>query len=359
VGKLFGFLISVLVIAGALAAGAIFYGNYLYAKEGPVTADGQPRIVTIAKGAPAISTKLKDAGAIEDALQFRLLMRGREFMPGADKVVFKAGEYAIPSKASIADIVKQISEGKSLEYVVIIPEGLTSAMIMQLLADKEWKSAPGAGSETAIKLTGKPPTTPAEGVILPGGYHVVRGATIESVVQRAIKAQNDLMAQLWPNRQAGLPSEIKTPQDAIKLASIVENESGHPEDRPMVASSFLNRLRKPMRLDSDVTIVYGLSRGVPLGHEIRASEKAQKTEWNTYLIDGLPKTPICNPGEAAIRAVLNPPQSNYIYFVAEGGSGKTLFAATLAEHNANVANYREFEKQRNAERERVRKAAGQ
>jgi UPF0755 protein len=356
VGKLFGFLISVLVIVGALAAGAIFYGNYLYAKEGPATADGQPRIVTIVKGAPAIATKLKEAGAIEDELQFRLLMRMREFMPGGGKVTFKAGEYAIPSKASIADIVAEISEGKSLEYVVIIPEGLTSAMIMKLLEDKEWKSTSGAGA--AFKLAGPPPTTPAEGVLLPGGYHVVRGATIESVIQRAIKAQNDLMAEVWPNRQPGLPSDIKTPQDAIKLASIVENETGHPEDRPMVASLFVNRLRKAMRLDSDVTIVYGLSRGVPLGHEIRASEKAQKTEWNTYLIDGLPKTPICNPGEAAIRAVLNPPQSNYIYFVADG-AGKSLFSATLAEHNANVAKYREFEKLRNAERERVRKAAGQ
>jgi len=357
VGKLFGFLITLLVLAGAVAAGAIFYGQHLYTKEGPATADGQPRIVTIVKGAPAIATKLKEAGAIEDEMQFRLLMRGMEYVPGGGKVVFKAGEYAIPSKASIADIVKQISEGKSLEYVVIIPEGLTSAMIMKLLTDKEWASTSDAGAP--IKLTGKPPTTPAEGVILPGGYHVVRGATIESVVQRAIKAQNDLMAELWPNRQAGLPSDIKTPQDAIKLASIVENESGHPEDRPMVASSFINRLRKPMRLDSDVTIVYGLSRGVPLGHEIRVSEKAQKTEWNTYLIDGLPKTPICNPGEASIRAVLNPPQSNYLYFVAEGGTGKTVFTATLAEHNANVARYREFEIKRNAERERVRKAAGQ
>lgn len=356
-GKLFGFLISVLVIAGALAAGAFFYGQYLYAKEGPATPDGQPRIVTIVKGAPAIGTKLKEAGAIEDDFQFRMLMRMREYMPGGGKVTFKAGEYAIPSKASIADIVAEISEGRSLQYAVIIPEGLTSAMIMKLLEDKEWKSTSGAG--TPVKLTGPVPTRPAEGVMLPGDYAVLRGASIESVVQRAIKAQNDLMAELWPNRQPGLPNDIKTPQDAIKLASIVENESGHPEDRPMVASSFINRLRKPMRLDSDVTIVYGLSQGVPLGHEIRASEKAQKTEWNTYLIDGLPKTAICNPGEAAIRAVLNPPQSNYIYFVAEGGTGKTLFAETLAEHTANVAKYREFEVKRNAERERVRKAGGQ
>ncbi len=125
------------------------------------------------------------------------------------------------------------------------------------------------------------------------------GDTIESVVQRSIKAQNDLMAQLWPNRQEGLP--IKTPEDAIKLASVVENETGLPAERPMVASLFMNRLRKPMRLQSDPTVVYGISKGVPLGHGLRVSELATEHEWNTYQIDGLPKTPICNPGKERSR----------------------------------------------------------
>lgn len=344
-GKLFGGLVTLLVIAGALVVGAWFYGQYLYSKEGPATADGQPRIVTIVKGAPAIATKLKEAGAIEDEFQFRALMRMQDLMPGAAPTTFKAGEYAIPSKASIAEIVRQISEGKSLNYAVIIPEGLTSAMIMKLLAEKEWRSTSGAGP--VLKLTGEPPLTPAEGVMLPGDYAVVRGDSIESVVRRSIKAQNDLMAELWPNRQQGLP--IKTPEDAIKLASVVENETGIPSERPQVAALFMNRLRKPMRLQSDPTVVYGLTKGVPLGHGLRVSELATEHEWNTYQIDGLPKTPICNPGKEAIAAVLNPPQSKYYYFVADGTGGH-VFAETLAEHNANVSKWREVERQRDAER---------
>jgi UPF0755 protein len=178
---------------------------------------------------------------------------------------------------------------------------------------------------------------------------VVRGESIGSVVQRAIKAQNDLMAQLWPNRQPGLPVDIKTPQDAIKLASIVENETGLKEERPQVAALFINRLRKPMRLQSDPTVVYGISQGVPLGHGLQNNELARAHEWNTYQIDGLPKTPICNPGKEAIAAVLNPPQSKYYYFVANGTGGHA-FAETLAEHNANVTKWREIEKARDLAR---------
>lgn len=342
-GKLFGALLLLLVIA---AAGGWFYLQHVYSEPGPATDDGAPRVVMVPKGASAgtIAQSLHYSGAIKDELHFRTAVRLLDLLPGEEgDLALKAGEYAVPSGASMKEIVALLSSGKSLQYAVIIPEGLTSAMIMKLLAEREWKSTTGA-PET-YKLAGEPPPTPAEGVLLPGDYAVQRGDTIESVIARSIKAQQDLMAELWPNRQQGLP--LKTPEEAINLASIVESETGVPEERPQVASLFINRLRKPMRLQSDPTIVYGLTRGMPLGHGLMVSEIARKTEWNTYQIDGLPKTPICNPGAESIKAVLNPAVTNYIYFVADG-SGGHAFAATLGEHNANVARWREIEKQRNA-----------
>lgn len=343
-GKLVGILVALVIIAAAVLAGGWFWLNSSYTKDGPATADGRPRVVMIEKGSTsaAIAAKLKEAGAIEDDGLFRLALRVREIFPG-DKPVMKAGEYEIKSAASMEAIVKALSTGSPLQYAVIVPEGLTSQMILSLLVEKEWKSTGGAGP--TYKLGGSVPALPAEGVLLPGDYAVTRGDTIESVINRMIKAQQDLLAELWPNRQSGLP--LKTKEEAVTLASIVENETGVPHERPQVASLFINRLNKGMRLQSDPTIVYGITRGVPLGHGLRVSEIATKTEWNTYQIDGLPKTPICNPGRESIRAVLQPAVTDYIYFVADG-SGGHAFASTLGEHNANVANWRQIEKQRDA-----------
>ncbi len=342
-GKLVGILFSLVIVAAVALVGGWFWINSTFSADGPATADGKPRVVMIERGSStqAIATKLKEAGAIADDGMFRTVLRMREFL--GDNPVMKAGEYEIKSGASMEAIVKELSEGAPLQYAVIVPEGLTSAMILKLLQDKEWKATGGAAH--AYKLAGPVPEVPAEGVLLPGDYAVTRGDTIESVIDRMIKAQATLIEELWAKRQPGLP--LKTKEDAIKLASIVENETGIPEERPMVASLFINRLNKPMRLQSDPTIVYGLTRGVPLGHGLRVSEIATKHEWNTYQIDGLPKTPICNPGRESIAAVLNPPQSNYLFFVADG-SGGHAFASTLAQHNANVANWREVEKKRDA-----------
>jgi UPF0755 protein len=339
-GRVVVFLVIVLAALAVVGAGAWFYGHNVYVQAGPPNEDGAPRTVTIEQGSgvPAIAKKLKASGAIRDEFEFSTAIRTINWWPFGEDVVLKAGEYAVPSGASIEKIIEQLSEGKALHYAVVIPEGLTSEMIMKLLAEKEWKPIGGAGP--TVKLAGDRPPTPAEGVMLPGDYAIKRGDTIESVVQRSIKAQKDLMAELWPNRQPGLP--FKTPEEAINLASIVENETGVAAERPLVASLFVNRLRRPMRLESDVTIVYGLTRGVPLGHGIRVSERARKTEWNTYQIDGLPKTPICNPGREAIAAVLDPPVTNYYYFVADGTGGHA-FASTFGEHQRNVANWRRIE----------------
>jgi UPF0755 protein len=376
-GKLVGFLFTLVVIAAVAAAGAWFWINSVYTAEGPTTADGKPRVVMVSKGGSVrtISTKLKEAGAIADDNQFRLALRVSEFVPGSSQLVLKAGEYDIPSGASMKAIVELLSSGKAQNYVVVVPEGLTSAMILNLLAEEEWNTTNTMWRPTddeiaqqraafnklpvgqrqgkkfrakwgrTVKLEGPVPAVPAEGVLLPGDYAVQPGNTIESVIDRMIKAQQDLLAELWPNRQAGLP--FKTPEEAVNLASIVENETGVPHERPQVASLFVNRLNKSMRLQSDPTIVYGITRGVPLGHGLRRSEIDTKTDWNTYQVDGLPKTPICNPGRESIAAVLNPAQTSYIYFVADG-SGGHAFAETLGQHNANVSKWREIEKQRDA-----------
>lgn len=336
-GKLFGFLLVLLVLAGAAAGGAWFYAQNLYTKAGPATADGKPRIVTVKKGATpqSIAANLKGAGAIEDEFQFRLAVRVHDFFPGEDGVLnLRAGEFTIPSKASIKDISKVLSSGAPLQYTVVVPEGLTSAMVMRQLTGKAWKAA--GGIDASMKLAGDPPTTPAEGVLLPGDYMVARGDTVESVVQRAIKRQQDLIAKAWSGRQGGLP--FKTPDEAINLASIVEKETGNADERPEVAAVFVNRMKRGMRLESDPTIIYGITKGEPLGRIIRTAERARKTDWNTYEIDGLPKTPICNPGAEAITAVLNPPASKSLYFVGDGKGGH-VFADTYAEHQKNVATY--------------------
>lgn len=337
-GKLFGALLLLLVIA---IGGALFYGQHLYNSEGPETADGGARIVIIAKGATAQSATaaLKEAGAINDELHFRTVVKALDFWPGAQRLNLKAGEYSIPSGAPMKDIIALLSSGKSLQYNVVIPEGRTSAMIMRLLAEGEWPTTKDTTADAGLtyKLAGDPPQTPAEGVMLPGDYAVQRGDTIESVVARSIKRQKDVIAEAWPKRQDGLP--FKTPDEAINLASIVEKETGNANERPEVAAVFVNRMRRGMRLETDPTIIYGISKGEPLGRPILASEKARKTDWNTYQMDGLPKTPICNPGEAAIRAVLNPPVSKALFFVADGTGGHA-FAETYAEHEKNVAIYR-------------------
>lgn len=318
-------LLAFFALIAAVAIGGWFYAQSAYTGAGPETADGADRIVMIESGSGTIkiASALEDAGAIRNPEAFRIAVRLTE-----NDGALKAGEYAIPSGASVKQIIDLLVEGRSILYPVTIPEGLTSAMIMERLAEVE-------------VLTGElPEVTPAEGVLLPDTYMVHRGDTREEVIARMIKAQRDLLDELWPTRQGGLP--IETPEEAIILASIVEKETGIPEERPQVAAVFTNRLRRNMRLESDPTIIYGLTQGVPLGRGIRRSELDRKTGYNTYHIDGLTPTPICNPGRDAIEAVLNPPTSNDLFFVADG-SGGHVFAATYSEHLRNVARWREVE----------------
>jgi UPF0755 protein len=194
----------------------------------------------------------------------------------------------------------------------------------------------------AQELTGAA-VEPPEGALLPDTYEFQRGEQRAAVIQRMREARDKLLAQLWSGRQPGLP--LATPEEAVTLASIVEKETGVPAERPRVAAIFVNRLRAGMPLQSDPTIIYSLTRGRPLGRGIRASELAEVTPYNSYKVVGLPPTPIANPGRESLAAVLHPPKTDELYFVADG-SGGHVFASTYEEHAKNVERWRAIERQR-------------
>jgi UPF0755 protein len=241
----------------------------------------------------------------------------------------KAGEYAIPSRASAISILADLEAGRTIVRKVTLPEGLTSAMVVRELQAVPW-------------LTGDV-QVPEEGTLLPETYRAERGDSRQSVLDRMRTEQQSLLDRLWASRVPGLP--LATPQEAVILASIVEKETGVRDERRRVAGVFINRLRMGMRLQSDPTVIYAVSRGEPLGRGIRASELASRSPWNTYAYSGLPPTPIANPGRASLEAVLNPMETREVYFVADGTGGHA-FAETLEAHNANVARWRQIERQR-------------
>ena len=226
-------------------------------------------------------------------------------------------------------MVGLLVDGKAVRHYVTLPEGWSSAQAVDILMKQP-------------VLTGEV-EVPAEGSLWPDTYEVSRGETRASVVARMQRAATSKLATLWAARSPN--TIVTTPEEAMVLASIVEKETGLASERPEVAAVFTNRLRLGMRLESDPTIVYGVTRGRPLGRGIRASELRAQTPWNTYLIDGLPPTPIANPGEEALKAVLNPPRSEYVFFVADGTGGH-VFARTYPEHLLNVARWREIERRK-------------
>ncbi|MFN9161381.1 MAG: endolytic transglycosylase MltG, partial [Alphaproteobacteria bacterium] len=195
-------------------------------------------------------------------------------------------------------------------------------------------------------LEGSITRAPVEGALLPEPYIFNRGMPRDELIARMERDHQEVLDELWARRVPNLP--IATKEEAVILASIVEKETGVASERPLVAGVFINRLRKGMKLQSDPTIIYGLTKGVPLGRGIRKSEIEKATPYNTYVINGLPPTPIANPGRESIAAVLNPATTDALFFVADGTGGH-VFAATLAEHERNVANWRQVERQRAAE----------
>jgi len=326
-GKLLLGLLALIVVGVlAIAAGAWFSWQWLQgevANSGPAETE---TVLTLPRGAGliAIANQLEREGVVEDARIFRVWVT----IDGGDRDL-QAGEYSIPARSSVLDVYDQLREGQTLSYPVTVPEGRTSAMIVRILEESD-------------VLTGLISEAPAEGTLLPETYFVQRGTSRRDVLDRMRSDQQALIDQLWAGRADDLPFD--TVEDAIILASVVEKETGIASERPLVASVFVNRLRRGMRLESDPTIIYGISGGEPLGRGIRRSELDNENNlYNTYFVDGLPPTPIANPGRDALAAVLNPPDSDYLFFVADGTGGHA-FAATYREHQRNVANWRRIER---------------
>ncbi|MCV2875622.1 endolytic transglycosylase MltG [Rhodobacteraceae bacterium XHP0102] len=369
---------SLLIVLCIAVAGAIGWGQREFTKEGPLAA---PIFFEVPRGAglSQVAVALEAAGAISHPSIFRL---GAEYSDMAGAI--RAGSFELPARASMQDILGVITQnaapvyryvatyilsidgtgeqrlvertpgtgevvelaafaydaeipeiyrditqsGASIAYRVSIPEGLTSWQIVE-------------GLKSAEFLTGEVAEIPAEGRLAPDTYEATRGMARTELLAQMQARQDDILMAAWQARAEGLP--ISTPEEALILASIIEKETAQPNERGLVASVFVNRLNRGMRLQTDPTVIYGVTEGQGvLGRGLRRSELDRVTPWNTYQIDGLPPTPIANPGRASIEAALNPESSDYIFFVADGTGGHA-FAVTLAEHNRNVARWREIE----------------
>lgn len=272
-----------------------------------------------------IAQQLQDNEVVQDALVFKM---AAYIMDSETKM--QAGEYQISSGMSVSDIVEMIRDGKTVNYQITFPEGLTVQQIINILNENE-------------RLVGELESAPEEGTLLPNTYMFMTGDSRADVVERMQAAMNRLKTELWEKRAENLPFE--TWEEAVILASIVEKETGIVDEMPRIAGVFVNRLRAGMPLQSDPTVVYAVTNG--LGHmqgkRLLKKHLLIESPYNTYIHTGLPVGPIANPGEMAISAVLNPEQNDYYYFVADGTGGH-VFAKTLTEHNRNVSEWRKIRK---------------
>jgi UPF0755 protein len=307
----------------AFAAGYVLYvGKQRFEAPGPLAQD---RIVDIPRGSGLrdISDVLTRNGVIDQPWVFVggvLLLKAHEGL--------KAGEYQFKAHASLSDVVTTMSEGKVLVHQISIPEGLTSEQIVQRLMDND-------------VLTGNIEEIPAEGSLLPDTYSFTRGMTRAQLILHMQHSQQRLLKEIWDRRAADLP--IKTPEQLVILASLIEKETSRVDERTRIAAVFVNRLKQKMRLQSDPTIIYGLVGGKgTLGRPIMKSEIDQPTPYNTYQIDGLPPGPITNPGRASLEAAANPARTRDLYFVADGTGGH-VFAETYEQHEKNVLRLRQLE----------------
>ena len=318
-----GALLVVLLIA-ALAGLVGLKVARQFESPGPLASETS-LVIPAGAGLATIARALTDAGVIRDALTFRLGVTYHDAGRG-----LKAGEFSFPAMASMRQVMEILKRGETMVHRLTIPEGLTSQEIVALVASAEG-------------LTGDPGPAPAEGSLLPETYHYSRADDRGMLIERMATAQQELLRELWANRDPNLP--FAGPEEALVLASIVERETAVDGERALVASVFINRLRRGMRLQSDPTVVYGLTQGqAPLGRALTRNDLDMPSAYNTYLIDGLPPGPIANAGRAALQAVFNPATTGYLYFVADG-SGGHAFAKTLDEHNRNVAKWRKLQRQ--------------
>jgi UPF0755 protein len=320
--RILSVLLILIVIAGLAAGGLGYWALMQYDAAGPGRAESL-FVVEKGSGVSQIGYKLERQGLISDA---RIFVGGAYYFK--KQQALKAGEYSVPKGASMREIMALIESGKSIVYKLTVPEGLTTAMIIDLVKGHE-------------ALSGAVTVLPTEGALLPETYVFQRGMQRNELLRLMAQDHNKALDELWETRAADLP--VTSKYQAVILASLIEKETGKPDERPRVAGVFVNRLKKGMKLESDPTIIYGITRGYPLGRGIRQSELEAQTPYNTYVVTGLPPTPIANPGRASLAAALNPAPTEDLFFVADG-SGGHAFAATLEEHAKNVARWREIEK---------------
>jgi len=377
--------LTLFIVLLVMAAGLLAWGREQFAGPGPLE---QAICFRVERGdsLSAVSRALEEQGAVSDARIFRI---GAEYSGKADALKF--GSYLVlpgQSMAQVLDVVTaggqstcgrevnfrisvasaevvlreldpatnryvevvkfdpavtaapaeylEVAEADDIRWRVTLAEGVTSWQVVDALRRAEF-------------MTGEIAEVPPEGTLAPESYEVERGADRAALLAAMAEKQAATLAELWASRAEGLPYD--TPEEALIMASIIEKETSVPEERRRVSSVFVNRLQQGMRLQTDPTVIYGITRGEGvLGRGLRQSELRRETPWNTYVIDGLPPTPIANPGRLSIEAALNPEDSDFLYFVADGTGGHA-FGRTLAEHNENVARWREIERQRGQEGE--------
>ena len=319
-------LVLIVIATGA----ALFFGKQRFEAPGPLAED---KVIDVPRGLGirGIADLLEKEGVIDQPYVF---IGGVTVLKARGGL--KHGEYKFTKHASLADVVNTMIEGKVLQHLFTVPEGLTSEQVVaRLLADKA--------------LTGEVKEIPREGSLLPDSYKFTRGMTREQIIHRMQQAHDQVLAEVWAHRSPDLP--LKTPEELVTLASLVEKETGRADERTRVAAVFVNRLKRKMRLQSDPTIIYGLTGGKgSLGHALTKSELEKPNPYNTYQIDGLPPGPIANPGLASLEAAANPARTKELYFVADGTGGH-VFSDNYNQHLKNVAHLRGIEKVKAQENE--------
>ena len=316
---------TILILLTILIGVGFAVGKHRFDAPGPLTED---KIVNILprSGIRDIADLLTKEGVIEHPLTFivgSLLAKTHEEL--------RFGEYQFSKQASLHDVLNTLVSNKVVQHQITVAEGLTSEQIVQRLLESDM-------------LAGNIREIPHEGTMLPESYRFPRGTPRDQVVQRMQQSQKRVVQEVWEHRAPDLP--LRTPDQLVTLASIVEKETGRSDERTRVAAVFVNRLKQHMKLQSDPTIIYGLVGGKgTLGRPIQRGEIEQPTPYNTYVIEGLPPGPIANPGRAALEAVANPARTKELYFVADGTGGHT-FSETLDQHQKGVARLRALEQQR-------------
>lgn len=314
-----GCLIAALALISLLVSAVWFVAPYNAASN--LTQD-MPYVVKPGSTLTSIARDLEQQGVIDDA--DAMLMRARLLSGNA---TIQAGEYLFPSGASFSEIVDRLQSGEVVRRFVTIPEGTPSILVYERLMAQDL-------------LTGQI-EIPEEGSVLPETYDFERGESRQAVLDRMQTAMKNTLEEVWPQRSG--KSVVSSPEEALILASIVEKETAQADERRLVAGVMSNRVRIGMMLGADATTIYPITKGKPLGRQIRVSELRDPNPYNTRAIAGLPIGPITNPGRAALEAVLDPAETAALYYVADGTGGH-VFAETLDEHNANVRKWREFRK---------------